>query len=308
MSKIKALIATLVLGSSSVAMADSGLSFNASTEARWSFGTRPVVPAVQPAPTASIIRDHRTNESFVPSRYRAPWIALSEPMTVHPGRNTIRLASPARYSQLRVQSTAGASYIGSVMVQYTDGTRQVLEVNKWLDTRAPTVSLAISDRASIDRIIVRGPTSTRGSTSMRGTFQLFGSAMYKRPAEPQPYPQPQPLPPVYQPADIVLAHDLNFANTDGRRFITVGADKGRLGTLRISGIDGATYVQMVEVAFTDGSTQLMGMVNTNLARGQSVDLQLDGRGSKTVDRVVIWTSDKGQRIATATGQFSVSAF
>ena len=282
MSKIKALITTLVLGSSSVAMADSGLSFNAS--AQWSIGTRPA-PIAVPAPTAPVIRDHRYDVSPVPTAYRASWVALSEPMMLNfGGRNAIRLSTPSRYSQLRLQSTAGSSYISTVTVRYADGTRQEIAINKNLDARAPMINFAVSNRASIDRIVVNG------SSYRRASFQLFGTQSYTRPVEPVPMPlppngNPGPLPPVYQPAGMLLAHDINFANTEGRKIVTVSADKGRMSTLRVSGLTGSTYIKSAQVYFTDGSVQNLSSIEANLMRGQSIDLSVDGRGTKTVYRI-----------------------
>src|SRR5690349_3999630 len=65
MSKIKSVIALLVLSSSSVAMADS--SFTASARGSIRFGTtmRP-----QPTPTPIVVRDHRYTTNYSqPSRY-----------------------------------------------------------------------------------------------------------------------------------------------------------------------------------------------------------------------------------------------
>ena len=178
MSKIKALITTLVLGSSSIAAADSAFTFNAS--AHVGIGAPVAAP-----PAVTVVRDHRVEPAYAPpavtpvfapnrDRYRPAWVALSEPTMLRHNRTMIRIDTPSRYSQLRLQTTAGASYVTSVMIRFADGTRQEIAVNKWLDTRAPMFDLAISNRSSIERVIIIG------STNRRASFQLFGTPTYSR--------------------------------------------------------------------------------------------------------------------------------
>jgi hypothetical protein len=157
MSKLTALITTLVLGASSIAAADTAVAFQASAKLR-------------PAPAVIPARDHRIGTTAVPSMYRAPWVALSQPLMLdNNGRNAIRLATPSRYSQLRLQSTAGRSFVDSVIVRFADGSRQEIQVNKTLDARAPMVNLNISNRASVERVVIKG------STNRRASVQLFGA-------------------------------------------------------------------------------------------------------------------------------------
>ncbi|HVK86319.1 MAG TPA: hypothetical protein VM513_19500 [Kofleriaceae bacterium] len=158
MSKIKALITTLVLGTSSLAMADSTVAYKT---------------------TASAVRDHRNEVRPMPAHamYRLPnraaWVALSTPTMLHEGRNAIKLATPSRYSQLRLQATAGRSYISSVIVRFADGTRQEIAVNKALDARSPMLNLSISSRASVDRVVIKGSTNRRASVQLFGTRAFF---------------------------------------------------------------------------------------------------------------------------------------
>ena len=178
MSKIKALITTLVLGSSSIAAADSAFTFNAHAHVG--------IGAPVAAPPLGVVRDHRVEPAYAPpvvtpafapnpDRYRPAWVALSEPMMLRHNRTMIRLETPSRYSQLRLQTTAGASYVTSVMIRFADGTRQEIAVNKWLDMRSPMFDLAISNRSSIERVVIIG------STNRRASFQLFGTPSYSRP-------------------------------------------------------------------------------------------------------------------------------
>jgi hypothetical protein len=158
MSKIKALITTLVLGTSSIAMADTNVAFKTTTSA---------------------VRDHRDEVTPMASpwlrhaAYRPAWVALSTPTMLHEGRNAIKLATPSRYSQLRLQATAGRSYISSIIVRFADGTRQEIAVNQMIDARSPMLNLSISSRASVDRVVIKGSTNRRASVQLFGTRALF---------------------------------------------------------------------------------------------------------------------------------------
>jgi dihydropteroate synthase len=155
MSKIKALITTLVLATSSIAAAAPGVAFKAST---------------------TVVRDHRVDARPLPAMYRIParpaWIALSSPTQLAQGRNAIKVATPSRYSQLRLQATAGSSYIKSITIRFADGTKQNLAINKTLDARSPMVELPVSSRASVQRVVIKGSTNRRASVQLFGTRAL----------------------------------------------------------------------------------------------------------------------------------------
>jgi hypothetical protein len=156
MSKIKALITTLVLATSSIAAAAPGVAFKAS---------------------ATVVRDHRVDVARpMPAMYRLParpaWIALSSPTQLAQGRNAIKVATPSRYSQLRLQATAGSSYIKSITIRFADGTKQDLTINKTLNARSPIVELPVSSRASVQRVVIKGSTNHRASVQLFGTRAL----------------------------------------------------------------------------------------------------------------------------------------
>jgi hypothetical protein len=103
-----------------------------------------------------------------------------------------------------------------------------------------------------------------------------------------------------------LGQDMSFLNTDGRRFLDVGADKGAFNTLRLQGATGSSYIQMVQIDFTDGTQQFLGAVNKTLLAGQSYDIALDGYDARTVRRVTVWTDSSGHAIQNSTGTFNAS--
>ena len=178
---IKALITTLILGSSSVAFAAPSASFTA--QARWTTGPSVVAP---PAPT---VRDHRPviapTTPYAPARgMRAGWIALGEPMQLDRGRAVIRLDQATRVTQLRIQNIRGSSRIAQVTVAYTDGTRQVIKLDRRINPRNAVVDVNLSGSRPIASVIING-SSARG-----GTYQVLGYGT-KRPVKPPVYQPPR---------------------------------------------------------------------------------------------------------------------
>jgi hypothetical protein len=152
---LKAIIATLVLGASGVAVADPGPSVTFRGEARWG----------QP---------DNTHQSY--DRERRPywrnntWVALTSPLQLDRGRTMIDVNQRRAFQQLRLQQTThGMTHIDRVVVRFENGERQVIQVNQRLSTRNPMINIDLDGRQRrVDRIIVMGD-SRRG-----GAIQVFG--------------------------------------------------------------------------------------------------------------------------------------
>lgn len=285
MSKIKALITTLVLGSSSVAMASP--SFSLSAGAEWSFGNR--------TSRGPVIRDHRT----------ITWTALSQPLSAAYGRNTVRLTNPVAYSNLKLQATAGMSYVDNIVLEFGHGRRQVIEVDRWITTGSPA-QINVNNGRLITSVTING------SANRRASYQLFGYGRYEMTpvSNPPVYQPPVYQPPVYQPPvyqGVLLGSGLDFAHSDGREFITVGAQKGSFEAIRIMGTSGTTFVKMVQIDFADGTSQFLSAINRELRTGESVDLELDGHTRRAIARVTVWMKEDGNQVDYATGEFAVFA-
>lgn len=150
---LKAIIATLVLGASTAAVADTGPSITFRGEARWG----------QPQ-TQTYQRDHHR-----PYWRNNTWQALSSPLQLDRGRTVIDVNQRRPFQQLRLQTTSGASRIDRVVVTFENGGRQVINVNQRLSTRNPMVNIDLDGQMRrVDRIIVMGD-SRRG-----GAIQVFG--------------------------------------------------------------------------------------------------------------------------------------
>ncbi len=143
---LKAIIATLVLGASSVAVAAPSITFRG--EARWG------QPDTRPA-----------------ARWRNnTWVALTSPLQLDRGRTMIDVNQRRSFQQLRLQQTThGMTHIDRVVVRFENGQQQVINVNQRLSTRNPMVNINLDGRQRrVDRIIVTGD-SRRG-----GAIQVFG--------------------------------------------------------------------------------------------------------------------------------------
>ena len=152
MLKIKAALVSLVLGSSSVALASPGVTFTANADASFSFGPE--------------IRDHRAPTSYgMPAQ--TSWIQLSGPASLRNGRAVFR-PELARISQLRLQASRGMTYVQRVELRFRDGTYQTLPVNRWM-TVASSIDLSVRRRGRLDSITIVG------SSSRYATYQLLAN-------------------------------------------------------------------------------------------------------------------------------------
>jgi hypothetical protein len=157
MSKLKALVTMVVLGTSSLALASDD-------EPAWS-------------DRADYLPDRRFTARAVP---------LSE-MLKSGGRAIVRVDERRdELSAIRLQAGAGATYVYSIVVRFDDGTRQHLAVGRWLYAGAPKLKLEVaSDRGGIDRILVQT------WTNHAATFQVFGERRGRADLPPPP-PLPRP--------------------------------------------------------------------------------------------------------------------
>ncbi len=293
MSKIKAVLVTLMLGSSSAAMADSAVSFTA--QANLAFGTRVSAP---------ITRDHRTDQAYqMPGSRYTSWISLGSPLSLSAGVSTVR-PSLTNITELRLQASSGMSYVRTVQIRFRDDSVQNINLNQWITSNDRMINVSLkANRYGVDSITVRG------SAARNAKYQMFAQGTAVAEVPPPVYQPPVYQPPVYQPPiyqGLSIGSGMSFLGTDGRRFMSVGADKGTFRTLRLQGESGSTFVQMVKVSFTNGTEQFLGAVHQTLGRGQSIDIPLDGNGKNSILQVTVWTADSGMPITTATGTFNAS--
>lgn len=307
MSKIKALITTLVLGTSSVAMADTSLSFRATAQASWG------APSIAAPP---VVRDHRmTTVSYErpTTRLRGTWISLAEPMHLRRGYNVIQLGTQAPLNQIRLQSASGQSFISTVTVQYANGASQVVTLNQWIDARNPMAQFNLNRTAAVTSIFING---SRGHRS--GKLQVFGYASSTRPVPPVYHPEQPPMyvppvfqPPVYQPpapavgVTVPLANNVTLWGSYGSKEIVINSNLRSFSTLRITGTTGSSPMSHIIVAFTNGHQQMI-PINRTQVPGENLDLTLDGAGRYNIARVVVYHNGTSELVGP-TGSFNISA-
>jgi len=116
--------------------------------------------------------------------------------------------------------------------------------------------------------------------------------------QPPVYQPPVYQPPVYQPpvqSGFMAGRDLTFANTLGYKYVLLGADKGKFGTMRIQPTSGSVHLTYIEVHFTNAPAQVLQPHRTIYA-GSFYDFKLDGNGTNAITHVVLKTNDSGTAV------------
>jgi len=190
---IKAIIASLVLGSSSVAMATPSVTVSAA--AQGSYGT-------------TIVRDHRDHDNDDDNRY----IPVSTPPAIQPtyqdegwnrggfnrrklppvyrpvmlasglsfardGRKFITVGAQAgRFETLQISAAGGRTFVQQVYVQFDNGQEQVIRNLDRTLTGNESVTLDLDGgRRSIRRIVVYGNGNAVGHRWSAGAFTVTAS-------------------------------------------------------------------------------------------------------------------------------------
>jgi hypothetical protein len=180
---IKAIIASLVLGSSSAAMAAPSITISAT--ARGSIGT--------PSHGTTVVRDHRypvAQPSQIYYRDRpAPWGGNRLPPVYRPvtlasemhfandGRTFITVGSQAgQFQKLDISSATGRTFIKQVYVEFDNGQQQVLRNLDRTLVGSECLTLDLDGgRRSIRRIVVYGNELNNGFRYEPGTFNITAS-------------------------------------------------------------------------------------------------------------------------------------
>jgi hypothetical protein len=182
MSKLKAVLLTAIIGSSSAAMAQPTVTFSGGASAQFSWGT----PASYTAP---VVRDHSSNQTAyqMPSS-RETYINLASSLNLATGRDVVRPQMSLRNTDsLMLRVNSGMAFVQKVRVQFADGSMQNVPVNAWMSTRnAAPLEIGLRNNKRIDTITIIG------SASGRVSYQLFAQAN-------QSIELPHAPPPVYQP-------------------------------------------------------------------------------------------------------------
>ncbi len=173
---IKMLITTLaILGSSSVAMARP-ITYSASAEASWSWGTRPVIrdhrvpaPIVRPAPVRTSFDQRNWNtydSNRYDDRYEDSRIRYYEPRALvledgvqfedHEYRKDIVMgATTERFNTLRFDASGGNTFLMKVVIEFADGGAvQQIDLNRTLrGNQSMSIDLSGSNR-QMHRILI----------------------------------------------------------------------------------------------------------------------------------------------------------
>jgi hypothetical protein len=182
----KAIIASLVLASSSAALAAPGVTVST---AQASVGT----PVGSP-----VVRDHRTDDSSSTSGqmarpsgiyWRDGWHGEPMPQVYRPvtlaerlrfarnGRTSITVGSQAgRFAKLQISAAAGRTFIKQVYVQFDNGQAQVVRnLDRTLSGHESLTLDLDGNRRAIRRIVVYGNDTTMSWQRGGGSFTVTAS-------------------------------------------------------------------------------------------------------------------------------------
>jgi hypothetical protein len=303
MSKLKAALITMFLGTSTAAMAAPSVSFSADATVSWGTSFGPTV------------RDHRNEPA--PAPYQMPsnrqtWITIASSLSMANGRDTVSFARGNDVTAIRLTAQSGYSYIGKAKVRFLDGSTQTITLNQWIPSTGLQLTLDRNHRG-VDSMVVTGSISGR-----RSTYSV--SALTSRTLElPRP-PVVQPpvyshtgwngydnLPQLQEQAPIMLSSELTFANTTGFREIPVSST-GVFTKLRLQDHGGAMPLAKVIINFTNGQIQTVDNIDRTYSPGEFIDLRLDQRGGGQIAKVYVFTNDTNTPIPNViNGSFNVYA-
>lgn len=159
---LKTLLVSLVLGSSSIALA------------------APAAPA--PTSAAAVVREHAAGTEYTQSWRGVPKPPVYRPVTLasdlrlSTGRASIAVGSQAgKFDTLQLSSSAGKTFIKQVVVQFNNGQNQVIGLGKTLDGKdSLTIDLAGNHR-EIRKIVVTGNELSIGRRRPYGAFSITAS-------------------------------------------------------------------------------------------------------------------------------------
>ena len=161
---LKAIIASLVLGTSSIAMAAPGVTVTAA--ARPTYTT---LPAAWNAPAQPSYEGRYRHGGF-----RAPVTLASDLRFARDGRTFITVGNQlGRFGALQLNASLGRTYIQQVYVQFENGQEQVIrDVNRTLSGRETLTLDLDGGRRAIKRIVVYGNDLNRGWRRAPGAFTV----------------------------------------------------------------------------------------------------------------------------------------
>lgn len=196
---IKAIIAALVLGSSSVALAAPTPGVTVSAKVSFGGGIEVRDHRTPAAPAAPIVRDHRheTETQWVntvhPIRYQ-PERPVYQPVVYQPtyqrwatiasginfgtdGRAFISMANQGAFRTLKLDAPRGGMVVREVAIEFADKSTQVLRgLNRVVDQNHPLTIDLDGNLRTVNRVIVYGP---KGNTNpgFYGSSEVTLSAM-----------------------------------------------------------------------------------------------------------------------------------
>ena len=154
--KIAAVIASLIIGSSSLALAQPGNVYGAPANVYGAQqATEPcITPAPAPAP-APVVQP----VVYLPQHHS--WTALSQPMRLVNGQRIKVGAKEGQFNRVELKATRGTSFVSTVAIEFSGGGMQTVQLNQNLSSSLQ-INLDGTNR-SIKNITVYGASKGRSA-------------------------------------------------------------------------------------------------------------------------------------------------
>lgn len=112
-----------------------------------------------------------------PSRAGPGWIELASATPARHGREFVMVApDAATFSQLRITAAKGSLWLQAVQIEYRDGTRRMVAIDKALGPRRRSVYVELEADRPVRQIIVITDRTSPGSYVVEGHASEAGMA------------------------------------------------------------------------------------------------------------------------------------
>jgi hypothetical protein len=180
---IKAILASLILGSSSIAMASPaapGVTVSSVSYGNTAIRDHRFAPPVQPAPGAIYYRTDNADHAY--NAYNGRWMPpVARPVTLAAGlrlapnsQTEIKVGAQAgAFTTLKLDATGGRSFIRQVYIQFENGQEQIIRNLDRTLTGNECLTLDLDGgRRQIHRVIVYGAQGAIGWRRAAGSFNV----------------------------------------------------------------------------------------------------------------------------------------
>jgi hypothetical protein len=106
--------------------------------------------------------DRRYDRDRFDQRRNTTWVALTHQMQQRSSREVIQVPTRMPFWQMRLQHQTGRSYIDAIVIEFSNGQRQVVRIGRVIQGRERVNIDLHGDLRRVDRVIIHGRPGPRG--------------------------------------------------------------------------------------------------------------------------------------------------